>query len=178
MKFLTLLAVTFSLQALAGGVSGGGGNLISPTAPSEKQDSREIRNVIKGSKSLLKHFIKAKYALYKTGSMNYEDLRLYSVLFADNENNLHEVMEEISLDIRLDEPCYDSFGTIFDGSIFNQKSHSICISAYTIAQKCELNEVPAQATALIFHEYSEFVGLSDNDAITLQKQVLEELKVW
>lgn len=182
MKFaLVLSSLVCSLAsapASAGGVSGGGGNLISPTAPTEKQDPREIRNIILGSQHLLKKFINAKYALYSAGSMDYDSLRLYSVLFADNDDNLHETMEEIKLDIKLDKPCYDSTGKMFDGSTFNEKRHTVCISAFTIAEKSSKYEVPKQATALIFHEYSELVGLSDEDAITLQKQVLEELKYW
>lgn len=182
MKFLSLLTISSVLATLqvyaSGGVSGGGGNLISPTAPTEKQDPREMRNIIRGSKHLLQKFVNAKYVLYKNGSMDYESLRLYSVLFADSENNIHEVMEELNLEIPLDKPCYDSEGNIFDGSTFGQKEHSVCISAYSIAQKCDKNEVPRQATALIFHEFSEVSGLSDEDAITLQKQVLAELKYW
>ncbi len=176
MKFAIILCSLMSVSAFAGGVSGGGGNLISPTRPIEKQDPREIRNIILGSKNLLKKFINAKYALYKTGSMDSESLPLYSILFADNENNLHEVMEEISLDIQLTGPCFDSNGTAFDGSTYNQKKHSICISAFTIAEKCNKDEVPSQASALVLHEFSEVVGLSDDEAITVQKQVIAELK--
>jgi hypothetical protein len=178
MKFALILTSILSLSAFAGGVSGGGGNLISPSAPTEVQDVREIRNIILGSEHLLKKFVNAKYALYNAGSMDYDSHRMYSVLFADNEDNLHETMEEISLDVQLNSPCYDSNGNIFDGSTYNQKKHTICISAYSIAQKCAKNEVPTQATALIMHEYSEVVGLSDDDAIALQKQVIAELKKW
>lgn len=174
----SLVYCLMSTSLYAGGVSGGGGNLISPTAPTEKQDPREIRNIILGSQHLLNKFINAKFALYSAGSMDYESLRLYSVLFADNDDNLHEVMEEITLDIKMDRPCYDRNGKVFDGSTFNERKHSICISAFTIAQKCSKYEVPKQATALVFHEFSEVVGLSDEDAIMLQRQVLEELKLW
>ena len=178
-----ILMTLFSQNASAhrqveGGVSGGGGNLLSPTPPKEIQDPREIRAIIKGSKFLLKKFINAKYSLFKSGSMDSESLRMYSVLFADNDDNLHEAMEEIALDIKLDEPCFDRDGVEHDGSTLNQKRHSICISAFSIAKKCDKEEVPLQSTALIFHEYSEVVGLSDIDAIKLQKQVLDELKVW
>jgi hypothetical protein len=31
---------------------------------------------------------------------------------------------------------------------------------------------------LILHEFSEVVGISDEDAIVLQKQVISELKKW
>ena len=173
-----LLALLFSQSIMAGGISGGGGNVILPTPPNVIQDPREIRHIIRGSKSLLCKFISAKYALYRSGSMSNDDMRMYSVLFLEDGFNLHEVMEEITLDIPIDRPCYDRDGNIFDGSTFNQKEHSVCISAYTIAKKVDLLEVPMQAAALAMHEFSEVVGLSDDDAIVLQKEVLDELKYW
>jgi hypothetical protein len=176
MKFAIILGSLLSTSVFAGGVSGGGGNLINPTAPMQIQSPQEIKKVILSSKKLLKHFINTKFTQYKIGQMDQDSLRLYSVLFADNENNLHEVMEDISLDIQLNSPCYDSHGTAFDGSTYNQKLHSICISSYTIASKCTRSEIPAQATALILHEFSEVVGLSDEDAISLQASVLAEIK--
>ena len=109
--------------------------------------------------------------------MNDENLQLYSILFSDSDNNIHELMEKTSLDIHLDQPCYDSDGNIFDGSTLNNKLNTVCISAMTIAQKCDKSEIPLQGAALIFHEFSELTGLSDDDAITLQKQVLKELKL-
>ncbi len=179
MKFLAVMSLGFSLTALAaGGVSGGGGNLISPLAPQVHQDPREIRHIIKGSRYLLIKFIDAKYALYNSGSMDNESQRLYSTIFTNDENDLHEIVEDIHMDIPLDKPCYDEQGNTFDGSTFGQRAHAICISAFNIAQKCDKGEVPQQATALVFHEFSEKAGLSDDDAIVLQKQVLDELKTW
>ncbi len=163
---------------LEGGISGGGGNVINPTPPKTYQDPREVKAIIKGSRFLLYNFINAKYALYLKGSMDYESLKLYSVLFADNEDNLHEVMEDIKMNIKTDDSCYDQAGTAYDGSTYDRKEHSICISAYRIAKNTDKYEVPVQAAALILHEYSEVVGLSDDDAIILQKQVIEELKNW
>lgn len=175
---LFLTALLFSQLSFAGGISGGGGNVINPTPPSSYQDPREIRHIIHGSKFLLCKFIAAKYALYKSGSMSDEDIQMYSVLFADHGFNLHEVMEEISLDIPLDRPCYDQDGNIFDGSTFNQKENSVCISAYSIAKKVDKLEVPMQSAALVMHEFSEVVGLTDDEAIVLQNEVLKELKYW
>lgn len=179
MKFLAVLSVVYSLSALgAGGISGGGGNLISPTPPKQYQDPREIRHIIKGSKNLLIKFIEAKYSLYESGSMDYDSAKLYSVLFNNDDYNFHDKCEDLAMDIPLDHPCYDGEGNEFDGSTFGQKENSICISAFSIAKKADRSEVPLQATALIFHEFSEKAGLTDDDAITLQKQVLQELKVW
>jgi hypothetical protein len=176
MNIALIVTTLLSASAFAGGVSGGGGNLISPTAPLQMQDPRDIKDIILSSKNLLKKYIDVKHSQYTAGTMDNESLKKYSVLFANNENNLHEVMEEIALDVQLEQPCFDINGNVFDGSTFNQQKHSICISAATIAQKCNRPEVPLQATALVIHEYSEVVGLSDDDAISLQKQVIAELK--
>ncbi len=179
MKLIIVLASMINIAyAASGGISGGGGNVVSPTAPTALQDPREIRSIIKGSKELLYKFISAKYALFKTGSMDADDLRMYSVLFADNEMNLHEVMEEIKLDIPIDQACFDQKGREYDGSTFNTKTNTVCISAFTIAKKVDMFEVPVQATALVLHEFSEVAGLSDEDAISLQLEVIDELKNW
>jgi hypothetical protein len=180
MKFLAVLSIVFySYTAMAdGGVSGGGGNLISPLPPKQYQDAREIRHIIKGSKSLLLKFIEAKYALYESGSMDDQSLDLYSVIFNSKEYNFRNMCQDIQMEIQLDRPCFDGEGNAFDGSTFGLKESSICISAFTIAKKCDRSEVPLQSTALIFHEFSEKAGLSDDDAIVLQTQVLKELKVW
>ena len=179
MKLFIILSslVSFNLMA-AGGISGGGGNLITPSRPVTIQDPREVRHIILGTTNLLRKFINAQYILYNAGSMDYNTERMYSILFSHDEDNLHNVMEEISLDIPLDRLCFDQFGTAFDGSTYNQSKHSICISAFSIAKKCNQTEIPIQATALIMHEYSEVVGLSDEDAIVLQNQVITELNKW
>ena len=179
MKFLSILVVLFSMQThAAGGVSGGGGNLISPVAPTEKQDPKEIKNIINGSDCLLKRFLKAQHSLYTNGKLDVESQRLYTGLFSDKENNIDELLESISLDIPIDKPCFDNVGNAFDGSTFSPKNHSICISAYSIAIKSGKNDVLHQAPALILHELSELTGLSDDDAILLQKQALDEMKTW
>jgi len=177
MKFISTLIILISIQAQgAGGVSGGGGNLISPVGPFIKQDPKEIKSIIDGSSSLLKKFVRAQYATYSTGGMDSESHGLYSHLFASKENNIHELIENVAIEVPLDKPCYDNSGNIFDGS-FNSKNNSICISAYSIAKKCGKNEATYQAPALIFHELSELSGLSDDDATYLQKQALGTMKI-
>ncbi len=179
MPSLLISTLLFSSLSFAkGGISGGGGNVINPTAPSEFQDPRDIRAVIKDSKYLLYRFIKAKYALYRRGSMSNEDMRMYGILFADSETNLHEVMEDIKIDIPVDQGCFDQLGNEFDGSSYNPNNHKICISAFRISKNTIMDEVPIQSAALILHEYAEVVGLTDDEAIDLQIQMIAELKDW
>jgi hypothetical protein len=176
--FVVILASMMSIAHAAGGISGGGGNVINPTAPKTIQDPREIRAIILGTKNLLCKYLSAKYSLYINGSLDDESLKLYSVLFSENGMNLHEIMEEIKIDVPLTDGCYDQLGNSFDGSTFAQRHHSVCISAYRIAKSTDKLEVPIQATALILHEFSEVAGLSDDDAIYLQTKAIEELKAW
>ena len=172
---LFLIFMTFNSYS-AGGISGGGGNLISPLMPEREQTPEEIINIIKKSNFLLKTFIAKKYELYAKNKMSKDEKRLFDNLFADKEKNIYELMEITSLDFLLDGPCRDNKGNIFDGSTYVLNPHSVCISAFTIAMKCDKSEVPKQGQALILHELSEVAGLSDNDAILLQKQFLNETK--
>lgn len=179
MKSLTISLLVFSNLAFAkaGGISGGGGNVINPTAPKYSQDPREVRAIIRGSTQLLLKFLYAKYALFKAGSMDYENIKLYSEFF-EEDDEICEITKEIKIDIPLDKGCFDSQGNEFDGSSFNPKERTICISAYRIAKSTDKYEIPVQSAALIMHEYSEALGLSDEDATIIQKQVLNELKSW
>lgn len=182
----TLLALVFfvslSQSAFAiiidGGISGGGGNVINPKAPIAIQDVRAIRNIIVNSKELLKSFIEAKWVLYNSGSMDFDNHRMYSVLFFNDDLNLHKIMNLIKIHSPIDLPCTDSYGNTYDGSTFDAEDDSVCISAFNFAQKVDMTEVPIQAAALVMHEFSEVAGLSDEDAITIQKDVLEELRKW
>jgi|GEM_PF-2207866 len=176
---LVISSILYSQLSLAkGGISGGGGNVINSTPPTEYQDPHDIRAVIKDSKYILYRFIKAKYSLFRRGSMSNEDMRLYGVLFADSETNLHEVMEDIKIDIPVDQGCFDKLGNEYDGSSYNPTNHKICISAFRISKNTIMDEVPIQSAALILHEYAEVVGLTDDEAIDLQIQMITELKDW
>ena len=177
MKFLSLLLfVSFEVCA-AGGVSGGGGNLISPISPTQNQDPLEIKNIIIKSTYTLESFLERQYLMYSNEGMNPENRCLYGYLFTNKESSIHELIQTVTINVPLDKPCYDDLGNAFDGS-FNPNNNSICISAYSMAKKSTKTDALSQAPALIFHELSELSGLSDESAIALQKQALDSISEW
>jgi len=174
MKFLSLLLfVSFEVCA-AGGVSGGGGNLISPIKPTQYQYPAEIKNIIINSTHTLELFLEEQYLIYSTVGMNPKYQYLYGHLFTNKESSIHELIQSVTINVPLDKPCYDNLGNVFDGS-FNPKNNSICISAYSIAIKSTKTDALTQAPALIFHELSELSGLSDENAVVLQMQALSRI---
>jgi hypothetical protein len=183
-KTIIVLFVTFILNLAQahillkdGGISGGGGNVISPTAPQRLQDPYSIRVDVLASRKILKEFIKAKHDLYIFNNMNADDKRIYSILFEDNSHGILESMNDVPLFIPVYEPCYDLSGNPFDGAAVNAESHAVCISAFNLALKVDRSNVTIQAAALILHELAHVAGLNDEeDAIYLQNQLIKEYK--
>jgi hypothetical protein len=168
-KTIIVLFVTFILNLAQahillkdGGISGGGGNVISPTAPQRLQDPYSIR---------------VDVLAYIFNNMNAEDKRIYSILFEDNSHGILESMNDVPLFIPVYEPCYDLSGNPFDGAAVNAESHAVCISAFNLALKVDRSNVTIQAAALILHELAHVAGLNDEeDAIYLQNQLIKEYK--
>ena len=183
MKTIIVLFVTFIFNLAQahillkdGGISGGGGNVISPTAPQKLQDPYSVRVDVMASRKILKKFIQAKHDLYIFNNMNAEDKRIYSILFEDNSHGILEAMNDVPLFIPVYEPCYDLTGNPYDGAAVNAESHAVCISAFNLALKVDKSDIGIQAAALILHELSEVAGLKDEDAIYLQNQLIKEYK--
>ena len=173
--FLTNFAQAHIVSA-NGGISGGGGNVISPTTPHRLQDPYAIRVDILASRSILKEFIAKKLELLRTGIMDLEDRKIYSILFQENTHGILETIDYMPIHIPFNEPCYDLQGREYDGIAINSQIHTVCISAYNLALKVDKSEVYSQAAALMLHELAEVAGLDDDDAIYLQTQLLLEFK--
>jgi hypothetical protein len=99
----------------------------------------------------------------------------FAKLFAQPQS-VFAVIEQVWPSVRDSRPCYDSAQNPVDGSVANFHEGTFCISAYSIAQKVHRKEIPAQSAALLMHEYSELVGLTESEAVSLQSHVLEDFK--
>ena len=158
-----------------GGVSGGGGNVISATPPVAPTDSETAEELIKKSRQFVNLYLGQKSEKFQANQMNDQEHILYSKIFAGPKNILNAV-EKISPDIEDDGPCYDYENKPVDASIANRPKNKFCISAHSISQKVDHQEIPIQSAALMIHEYSEIVGTTEEEAVTLQTQAIEELK--
>lgn len=169
--------VFFANIAKAGGVSGGGGFVINPLRPISPQSAHEIEHLIEGSKSVLIKYIQHKKNQLNSNSIHGHQKQLYhQLLNSKNGFNFENTVSTYNIHIEDEEPCYTTDHIAVDGSIFAEESNSICISSSTIAEKVRQTEVSKQTAALMLHEMIEVVGLSDEDAITLQKIALAEIK--
>ncbi len=165
----------FLSVSFAGGVSGGGGNVIDPTLPEGPQDSEIIERMIKRTTLDLKTYVQNKKNHFENGQMNSDDFNLYKPLFY-NSTPIDIIIQKIKVKVQEHRPCYDSSKTPVDGSIHSESSDSICLSALRISKKVHIQDVPAQSLALMMHEYSEVIGMNEEFAVTLQKRTLEDLQ--
>ena len=170
-----IIFISSTVLAAAGGISGGGGEVICPDRPTYYQDPEHIKDVIEQSKSKLVSYIDYKKKQLLSDELEHSEKEIIQKIFEPNKMNIHEAVNRFSVYIDDDHPCYTSDRQPVDGSIYSKKPNSICISSATIARKVHFNQVSKQSTALMLHEYSEVVGLTEAEAVTLQKKALEEI---
>lgn len=157
-----------------GGVSGGGGNVINATPPSQAVDSETAEELIRNSIPTVKFFLNNKYEQYRANKLAPPDVPLYSKIF-EGSQNIFAALKTIKPDIEEHRPCFTRYGQIADASIAGFDHDSFCVSAYTIRYKVIHHEIPVQSAALMVHEYSEIVGVTEDEAVMLQEQVLNEM---
>lgn len=169
--FCTSAMLMFSSSSYAllslGGISGGGGNVIYATAPSQSLDVSFVKTRIQSSRSAVLKYLSQKEQQYRRGDMDSTQAAVFAPLFEKNRK-VSEKAADIELKVTTTESCYDQDGHEFDGSILATDVDDVCMSAKRIAEKVELTELDAQSAALMIHEFIEFFGLSDEEAIQIQ----------
>jgi len=150
-----------------GGISGGGGNVIYATAPSKPHDVWFVETRIQAAKPRVLEYLSEKEQQYRSGGMDSDQAAVFAPLFSKN-HRVSKKAASIELKVTTTEPCYDQNGHEFDGSILATDADDVCMSAKRIAEKVELTELDAQSAALMIHEFIEFFGLSDEEAIQIQ----------
>lgn len=175
-EFLTnSLSVAASAFDEIGGVSGGGGNVMNPTPPEGYQDPEMVEGQVKSLVSVLKNYLFSKQNELIRGSLSPEHSRLFGALLLPKQN-VFSVMTSVVPHVDDERPCFDSERRPVDGSIFSHHPNRFCISSFSIARKVHIKEIPAQATALMLHEYSEWMGLTEAQAQVLQAKALVDLR--
>ena len=161
--------------ALTGGVSGGGGYVINPTLPEKYQDPELVESMVKCTLKPVQDYLQKKNLEFNSGKLAENEIEIFTKIFT-TPLSIHDALKKVKLDVTDEKPCFDSENKPVDGSIFHKNKKAVCISAKNIADKVHFNEIKAQSAALIIHEYTEVIGLTEEGAIEVQKISLDEFK--
>ncbi len=178
--FLFLVFVTsqaYSKHGLEtdGGMSGGGGFVISPETPDQYNSPDKVEALIeKHAEPCLQKYLINKKEKFDKGELPGHELTTLEPLL--KQGVIFKAIQNTKLIIQDDHSCFGANGEPTDGSFFKDKKNAICISAKNIAEKVHHKELKPQTLALMMHEYSEMMGFSEDNAIGVQKIVLDDLK--
>ncbi|GIL17947.1 MAG: hypothetical protein FMNOHCHN_03599 [Ignavibacteriaceae bacterium] len=172
---ISQVALADSGSRLMGGVSGGGGNVINPMPPERNLDPEVAEDIIENSVAHVQTYLADLERTHRSPNSDTELKQLYKKIF-DGPQSIHRVVQQVEPKVEETRPCYDAQAKPVDGSIYSRKRNTICISAYTLSQKVHEAEIQDQSIALMLHEYGELVGLSEDEAVLLQKKALEDLR--
>jgi hypothetical protein len=168
-------AFLIASSALAGGMSAGGGNLIHPIPPTDFVPPHIVAGMIVKSQQRLVDYLTAKKVAFTNDQLDQVQRSAWSPIFTSEKDILYFVSTFRPLILER-ESCHDSNNNDVDGSVWSLTPDTVCISALNISKKAAANDIPPQATALLLHEYSELIGLSDEQAIQAQSAALNELR--
>lgn len=170
------MALTCNL-ALAGGTTGGGGNI-----PIQEQvrDNYYLTS-IRDSKPILMAWLQHEEANYKmikeqnkcekSDDEYNSDCEIYTKLF-DGPVTIYQILDQTQIEARSSGPCLDYEGNPNDGSVIGKKAGSICISVSNIKVKLREDNYQNQVAALILHELSHLAGADEVQAQRLQWIIL------
>jgi hypothetical protein len=169
------LAIACVEAHAAGGVSGGGGNVIVSYPQSVAPSVPAVRSRIRALKPMMERYFQEKEAAFASGSLPTAQYAALQPLFSGYPD-VAMAIRPIEVQIEEHAPCHDADGNPFDGSTRGLNSDQVCLSALRIAGKVEASELGAQISALMAHEFAEVLGLDDENAIRIQEIVLKDFR--
>lgn len=167
MKTIFIALLVLSTQtafpaSIIGGMDGGGGGTL-PTYPVPVYMVQDIAYEAKPKLLFLFNSYERQLKYPQRNS-------LVSKLFL-GPRKVQDVLKDLRVEVRSDQPCLSSQGTEVDGSIFGIKPNTICISAFRISQKVDMAVADREILALLAHEVSHFMGADESEATDLQKEI-------
>jgi len=165
---LLILFVSTAAFAAQGGISGGGGG----TVPTDLVSTREIQDLIINQRWQLELFFhQLEIQSRKLGNKKCSDA-ICEKLF-DFKKSIIDVMREVSIHFEMTGLCQAPDGSLHDGAAPGPTPASICISVDALSKKISRSEARPQVLALIAHEVSHLMGLTEEDAYAIQKDSLD-----
>ncbi len=98
----------------------------------------------------------------------------YQKLFY-GRRTIFDYLPLVSIELQLNEPCFDANGAPFDGSVYAHKPGAICISPFSMAPKLSDINAGPETLALILHELSHLLGTTEAEATAIQYVALGHL---
>lgn len=162
-------------HSLFGGVSGGGGNVINPTPPIIPATKETVETLITQSYMNLESYLRNIEKTYLEHKMNLTESLIFAKIF-DGSNNVFTKISIFKPKIEERHSCYDFELKPVDASISFLNENNFCISSFSIREKVIESDIRDQAMALMIHEYSELSGATEEEAIFIQRNILDDLK--
>lgn len=167
----SFLVAIYLNYAYAGAVSGGGGDVV------VRQNIKisDIGQVIASDAGAVTLFwLNAKKSSFLNLSQTEQNESIFFKLFVSNKD-IFEVVRQLQIEVRTDEPCYDQDGQPHDGSIYARRVGVICISGLNLTSKLNNHNFREETIALIIHELSHHFGTTEEEADKIQLLAANEL---
>ena len=169
-KILAISTILIATNvAYSNGVESGGGGT---TVAVNTIHLLDLNRIIESSRAELILFFNSQSS-QKIETMSFNNTPEYKKLI-QSPKSIFEIIEENPIYIARNPhfPCKDQNNNAVDGSIYSPKPNSICLSESRLSLKLSLGTARGQILALIAHEYSHLLGLSEEEATTLQSKIV------
>lgn len=170
-SLIAFYLVLFLSKANAGAVSGGGGGTTNPRGVVPADISILVRTYAKT----------AVHTWWNKQQIDYHDLlkverghSLFHPLF-QTPPDLSMLLKNVTIELRMNAPCFDPNGQPMDGSVDPATPDRICLSPFSMAPKLSPVNVFQETMALIIHEVAHLLGADEARATEIQWQALLNL---
>lgn len=167
-KILTLLIFIPALAMADGAVSGGGGGVTNPN-PADPEWVIMAAHLY-GGKVIESWLNKEKINFEDLSLLEQQQSKFYKVF--RHPNNVFDLLKKVKVEVKMSAPCLDQAGLAHDGSVSASRPNTICLSAFSMAPKLNQYNVNEETMALLVHELAHVLGMSENEAISLQLDAL------
>lgn len=165
---MTLACVTHA--GSIGGVGSGGGGIINPDPSSPEEIAKTIND---DSRYVIETWLNRQELNFWEQSPEVRALNPLRKLF-ETSPGIIQLMKSTEVELRMNQPCFDSNNQPMDGSIYGTKPGSLCLSPFTMAPKLSPYNYKAESYALLVHEFSHMLGANEAEAVAIQKIALRD----
>jgi hypothetical protein len=164
---IILASLVLSSPAIAGGVSGGGGN----SKPLHPVTPEQVKLMIKtANRYVIAHFNYLEHK--KDDRSKWEGHEQLPTKLFGGGDQVTDWALRLPIQIKEDGPCLDPEGNPMDGSA-SLSPPAVCLSVPRLTEKLSRESLRGEVIALALHEFSHLVGATEDEADFLQTNAIE-----